>query len=778
MTDEEPTTQGDRPTDGTEQVRFWMREIDEAKKREQMYRKTGRRVLDIYTAEKSDASTQQPSTVPFNILFSNTETLSPALYSQVPRPVVTRRFKDADPMGKAAAEAAKRVLEFLLDTNTDGYETYDEAMQSATLHALLPGRAWTSVKYDFDSTETPDGATAINWELACLESRVWDRVYHGYARKWSKVPWVAYEEFLDRDECVQKFGEERANVLVYTENAREEASEYKTQETDQHQGARKTVCVYQIWDKAGGKRVRWVSPQYPNGYLLDQEDPLGMTGFFNCPKPLTFLHKPDNLTPTALYVIYENQASELNKIQRRINHVVEAIKARGVYDGALGTEIEKVLSVEECGLVPSDRGASLAAEKGFQNAIWFMPLDVLVATLQQLYTAREACKQVIYEITGISDIIRGSSKASETLGAQEIKNQWGTLRLKRMQREVQRYTRDMMRMLLEVAATKFSVETWAKMTGLPFVTAEQQQQAKMVAMQAQTMGQPLDPQTQQKLQAPVWESVLQLLKDDGARAYRIDIETNSTVEPEAAEDQKQIAELMTAMGQYLNGVTPLVVNGSLPFGAAQAMLLAITRRFRFGAEIEEYVQAMQPPKPPDDGKDDQAAQEKAALQEQQMQMQQKQNEMDLQSKTLAAQKQLQDKSNELALREMELGNREKMLKMSEQMAHEKLAMHEQTFQTKVSATDKVRSMKDAGSKREEQVAKSADNKLASGVSAMQQVVEQMAQMQTQLIAELTKQSDIQEQRINTVVQALTAPRKKRAIRGKDGKIEAVEEMIA
>lgn len=776
--DEDPTTPGDRPTDGTEQVRFWLREIDEAKKREQMYRKTGRRVLDIYTAEKSDASTQQPSTVPFNILFSNTETLSPALYSQVPRPVVTRRFKDADPMGKAAAEAAKRVLEFLLDTNTDGYETYDEAMQSATLHALLPGRAWTSVKYDFDSTETPDGATAINWELACLESRVWDRVYHGYARKWSKVPWVAYEEFLDRDECVQKFGEERANVLVYTENAREEASEYKTQETDQHQGARKTVCVYQIWDKAGGKRVRWVSPQYPNGYLLDQEDPLGMTGFFNCPKPLTFLHKPDNLTPTALYVIYENQASELNKIQRRINHVVEAIKARGVYDGALGTEIEKVLSVEECGLVPSDRGASLAAEKGFQNAIWFMPLDVLVATLQQLYTAREACKQVIYEITGISDIIRGSSKASETLGAQEIKNQWGTLRLKRMQREVQRYTRDMMRMLLEVAATKFSVETWAKMTGLPFVTAQQQQQAKMVAMQAQTMGQPLDPQTQQKLQAPVWESVLQLLKDDGARAYRIDIETNSTVEPEAAEDQKQIAELMTAMGQYLNGVTPLVVNGSLPFGAAQAMLLAITRRFRFGAEIEEYVQAMQPPKPPDDGKDDQAAQEKAALQEQQMQMQQKQSEMDLQSKTLAAQKQLQDKSNELALREMELDNREKMLKMSEQMAHEKLAMHEQTFQTKVSATDKVRSIKDAGSKREEQVAKSADNKLASGVSAMQQVVEQMAQMQTQLIAELTKQSDIQEQRINTVVQAVTAPRKKRAIRGKDGKIEAVEEMIA
>jgi hypothetical protein len=107
-----------------------------------------------------------------------------------------------------------------------------------------------------------------------------------------------------------------------------------------------------------------------------------------------------------------------------------------------------------------------------------------------------------------------------------------------------------------------------------------------------------------------------MLQDDMQRSYRIDIETNSTVEPEAAEDQKGITDLMTALAQYLNGVGPLVAKGIMPFGAAQSMLLAITRRFRFGPEVEDYIKQMQPPKPEDDGKAADAAKLAAEQQEQ------------------------------------------------------------------------------------------------------------------------------------------------------------------
>ena len=73
------------------------------------------------------------------------------------------------------------------------------------------------------------------------------------------------------------------------------------------------------------------------------------------------------------------------------------------------------------------------------------------------------------------------------------------------------------------------------------------------------------------MRQPKWADVLGMLRDDTQRAYRVDIETNSTIAPEASEDQQQITEMMTAMGQFLNGVAPLVSKGVMPFQIAQSM---------------------------------------------------------------------------------------------------------------------------------------------------------------------------------------------------------------
>ena len=137
------------------------------------------------------------------------------------------------------------------------------------------------------------------------------------------------------------------------------------------------------------------------------------------------------------------------------------------------------------------------------------------------------------------------------------------------------------------------------------------------------------------MQTPVWGDVLGILKDDMQRAYRIDIETNSTVEPEAVEDQKNIQELMAAMSQLLNGLSPLIAEGTLPFQAAQTMMLVICRRYRFGNEIEDLIKQMQPPQPKDDGA---AA---AAQAEQQAAMQVEQGKMQLEQAKLQATGQLE-----------------------------------------------------------------------------------------------------------------------------------------
>jgi hypothetical protein len=738
--------------------KFWMAEIEAARKREKDWRKEGEDILKLY-----EANAETPA--PFNILYSNTETMMPALYSRVPRPYVERRFKDNDAMGFHAAKAGTRILEFLLDTNLDNYDNFHEAIKQSTLAAVLPGRGWTSIKYEAEIT-----GDVTQWETICPEINSWKKVYHGYARKWTNVPWVAYEKDIDKEEAERLFGKELAKKLNYTSDRPEGDDKDKKDQQDQHRGERKTCPIYKIWDKDGGKMVRWFSPNYKDGMLKEEDDPLGLSGFFDCPKPLQFIEKHDSLLPTAPYSLYRRQAQELNELTRRILRITQAIKARGVYDGSLGQELKKVMESDDNELVPADSASSLATEKGFENAIWFLPIEQLVVTLRELVAARELCKQTIYEITGISDILRGATKASETLGAQEIKNQWGTLRLKNKQAEVQRFSRDLLRMTLELAASKFSEETWAQMTGLPFSTTMQRQQAMQVLQAAQLSGQPPDPQAAAIMQAPAWADVIKMLQDDLQRAYRIDIETNSTVEPEAAEDQKAIMEMLVAVGQVLNGLAPLVQSGSMPFQMAQEVLLMIVRRFRYGSEMEEAIKKMQPPQQPDEQGAEKVQKEKEFAAKE-LDMQKKQAEGDIKMKMMDAEMKLKQQEMDLQLREAQLKVDQDVFKMNQQAADTQLKMKADSEGQKLDFQAKKNQLENGKYKTENVANQKVDQGLQKGIGAMQDMVKQL--MQT-----VQQQSQQTDKMMQALTKALTAPRVKKAIRGKDGRLEAVEEQVA
>lgn len=786
--------------DPAETVTYWLDEIKASRKRHENYRKVGKEVFEIYEADK-----EQDRETPFNILYSNTETLRPALFSAQPRPVVERRFKDDDALGKFAAQAGKRALEFHLDTNREGYETVTEAMGACVLDAILPGRGMVQVKYDADfrtfpseqhppeedttksASKNEEPVEYAEKEQVCVESVVWDRVHIGPAKKWHKVPWIAYEFFLTKEEVKTLAGEAVANKLAYLaaeESADDQDGRRKAKEDGRDVGGRKTARVYQIWDKTGGKKILYVSDSYKEGLLKDPEDdPLKLTGFFNTPRPLMFVEKSCSLIPTAPYAMYKKQARELNRITKRIEKLVEAIKARGLYDGALGENLKAIMSQDDNALVVADVASSMATEKGFQNAIWMLPIDIMVAVLQQLYQARESCKQTIYEITGISDIIRGATQASETATAQTIKNQWGTLRLKRMQEEVARYVRDLLRMVLEISADKFSEETWAEMTGLPFLTSTQQQQLQAQAQamaQMQPPGAPPDPQMaaiQQELSKPVWAKVLKILKDDVMRTYRIDIETNSTVQPEAAEDQKAIMEMMGAIGQVMQSLAPLVTSGALDFNAAKALLLFIARRFRFGSEIEDYIQAMQAPKPQDDGGAEQMKQAQKQMEmDKQLAVKEidyKKKEADMELKAQAMQKEMELKQREMDIeyREMQLQMKEQHFGMQQEVERGLFDIQKQSAVESIGNQSKMAQLENKKYKTENVVNAKADTALGQGVGAMKGLVEQLTQM-------VAKQAQDNQRMLQEITSTMSKPRVKKAVRGKDGRIEAVEEVLA
>lgn len=640
-------------------VKHWSRELQDAIGREKDWRKSAATLVDIYECGK--AASQHP----YNILFSNTETLSPAVYNTAPRPVVKPRFVQKDnALSRLAALMGQRILQHGLDNGDPALPEFDELMRVGVTEALVPGRGLMRVRYDAifkpalgENMESEDEGEI--GEVEELESEscsfapvAWDDFLHGYAKTWQAVPWVAFRHFMTKEDLEENFqvSSRRMQTVAPASSNGEEGdgsaavslnSMFQPGDTTNDDNQDDRTTVWEIWDKLS-RKVIFLSTTEKEPWKV-VEDPCKLQGFFPCCRPLQLFRKMSGLTPQALYEAYRQQAEELNDITIRITKIVRAMRIRGFYNSSIES-LGDLMKQDDNTLLPITNAGQITAQGlKLDDAIWLFPLEKLVGVLQQLYAQRQQVKTVIFELTGIADIMRGSSQASETLGAQEIKNQWGTLRLKRMQKEVARFSRDNLRLYLELVVTHISPEVIRAMTGLPFPTQAEQQgmQAEyaQTVQQAQMMGQPA-PVQPPELSAPTLEVIVQTLSSDMLRNFSIDVETNSTVDAEATEDKQDMAELMNALAQFLNGVAPMVQAGALPQDAAKMIMLNLLRRFRMGGDIEEAIMAVQP-----------ASQNGAA---EKAQMEQMQAALEKEKQAVEAEKQkLSTANHELKLKQME-----------------------------------------------------------------------------------------------------------------------------
>ena len=343
-----------------------------------------------------------------------------------------------------------------------------------------------------------------------------------------------------------------------------------------------------------------------------------------------------------------------------------------------------------------------------------------------------------------------------------------------MQKRTQQYARDVLRIMLEVAASKLSVTTWARATGLPFATAEQRAQAQTVAQAAIGMGQQPPQDAAAVLQAPLWDDVLAMLRDDMQRAYRIDIETNSTIDVEATEDQKNISEMMQAIAQLLHGLGPLVESGTMPFGVAQSILLTVVRRFRFGVEVEDQIKQMQPPKPKDDGKGQAEmaklqADHQASMAEMQQKQQQMQYDAALEQAKLQADK-------ELAIISERAESQRKMSELQQEMAAEtaRLELQKRIEQMKaaIQQQTEIRKAEIAAASQERIAAINAGVKLAEPGEEDSEPEEEKPDEMAQAVLQLSQMIAEQQQQLAML---LTAP--KRAVRDEKGRLVGVETVV-
>jgi hypothetical protein len=561
------------------EYRRYLAEIELYEKEFKAWETRGKKVLKLY----KDSDNSQGKRKRFNILWSNVQTLAPACYARDPQPVAERRFKDADPIGRTASEVLERCLSYTIDC-----QDYGHTMRQVVSDRLLPGRgvAWVRYVPTIESeqiTNDSEPSESVSYEQAVPDYVYWEDFGHNVARTWGEVWLVWRKVYMTRAKLVKRFGQEIGGKiqLDFTPKG---INDEKTAEDI------KKACVYEGWDRDKGQIV-FLTKNHPD-LIETRPDPLELTGMFPCPRPLFATLTTDSLVPVADYALYQTQAQEIEELTVRIDGLQEALKLRGAYDSS-SPELGNILQGAGNKLIPVTNWAKFSEKGGIDGSIQFVPIEEVATTLISLYEAREKSKADLYEITGLADIIRGNSEPEETATAQQIKGRFAVLRIADTQTEVQRFARDVIRLLGEIIAEHFSLDTIKAISGVKLMMQAEkeaaQQQIQLAQTTAQETGQeppPVPEKLQEQLNQPTWEEVYALLSDQVLREFRIDIETDSTIRMDEDADRMARTEFLTAAGAYIDKASVAVQTMPELAPLLGEMLMFGVRSFRAARPLE------------------------------------------------------------------------------------------------------------------------------------------------------------------------------------------------
>lgn len=630
-----------------ELVQFWLDAIAGTDKEESIWRKEADNCIAVYRAGKDKAG-DYAQDLDFNILHANVETVLPAIYNSSPTPDIRRRHGDRDPVARVVSQMFERAIAYFQDQ----YD-FDGTMYSVLFDSSVAGRGIARVRYEpYENEQIPS--------LTC-EYVPWRRFRRGKADTWDDMPWIAFEHFLRKDELERIAGKDTVANMSFDYSMKDGDEQSKDDVPDVYKRAR----VWEIWDKEQ-RQVLFIAASHKDKPLAVHDDPLQLKDFFPVPKPVMPIHTPGDMTPVCPYSVYRVLAEELNIVTRRIRTIVKQIRVRGAY--GLGSSDMSRLAQADDGELIHVEGTEAFAQLGLEKAISWWPIEPQVKALQQLYVHRDQLKSTIYEVTGISDIVRGESKATETATAQQIKTQWGSLRIQKLQNEVQRFARDLYRIKAELLASHFELPQLMQISGVRLLSQGEKAQVQSMAQ----AGQPVPPEIQRAAKDPSIEEVQPVIADDLVRNFRVDVESDSTIRSDMTRHQKAMQEFLQGSAQYISAATPAVQAGIIPPPVLIEVYSSFARMFKLGKQAEDALESLA-----EDARDKPQQQKPdPEMEKAKMQMQMEQEKIKLQQQSDQAKVQMEQQK---ALNDAEMA-REKMaadLQLKREEMQMRIAMDQQ-----------------------------------------------------------------------------------------------------
>lgn len=522
---------------------YWCDEIMSSEKQRRRWHKQGAKIVRRFVDERKrvNADLNDDSTAGgmsrLNLFHSNIQTLMSMLYGNLPTVDVSRRYADAeDDVSRVASEMMERILN---NDIQDNGEDYNSILRACLQDRLLSGLGCARVRYEMESEVTTvmiDNGNGVMieaeqeqllWEEAPIEYIHWQDILWSWARTWADVTWIAYRSWLTRDEAAERFGEGAAKQLTYK---RQTVNETKDESSDDDQNsAWEKAEIWEIWDKVE-RKVCWVSKGYSR--LLDsKDDPLGLNDFF--PSPPFFLANQTTTLyqPTPDFHLAQDLYDEIDLLQTRITMITTAIQATGLYNADAGPEVGRLMQEGSDNiLIPVTNWALFVEKGGLDGAMQFLPLRDFVETVDKLRQIRDETIQLLYQVTGMGDIMRGSTSGQyEGVGQSELKAKFGSVRVQALQDSFAKFASDLMKIKGEVIMKHFSPETIAATANI-----------------------------ENSFDAELAPQALQLLSDPQLARLRISIKPESVAMVDYAQLKQERTDFIQALALFMQSASPLL----------------------------------------------------------------------------------------------------------------------------------------------------------------------------------------------------------------------------
>jgi len=522
----------------------WQRELDSSKRWMQRFVKAARECERQYIGVSDTTGSTAPTSMgKVNLFWSNVQVILSAIYGRLPKAEVDRKFGDFDDdVSRVAGIIMQRVLNGDIERD---YDDTNAAMRDAVQDRFIAGLGQVWCRYEVD-TEMQDqpvtdpatgqpipGATqqveAIINEEAQTDYVYWDDFRYAPCRRWRECRWVARRVYMSEPKLKARFKLDEKQLGMIPMTTREPINTDSPSGTEDVLKATpfKQAAVWEVWERERNY-VCW----FVEGcsFVLDQQpDPLELDDFFPCPMPITATTLTKAFLPRPDYAMVQDLYKELDRVNAKLAHLTEAVKAVGVYDKTAMAARKMLAAGTENELIPVENWSAFVEKGGMKGVIDWMPIEQFVAAIAQLTARKNQLQHDLYEVMGISDIMRGASVASETATAQQLKVQYGGARLANLQNDVARFVSDVMRIRANIVSNLFQPQTILKRSLI-----------------------------ERTPDAQYAQPAIQLLKDFGTAMYSITVTADSLAAPDWAQEKEARTEFLGAASNFVMAAAPVV----------------------------------------------------------------------------------------------------------------------------------------------------------------------------------------------------------------------------